>query len=124
MSIEAMLPLIADLPAHSARRAIRALLAKEGEEHRAAHEESLADFAERARAAFEKDMRPVVEALETALRANDLAALKGLRAMLEPLLREVNRAPALADLLALQLGTAFLEGFTAKDAEGAKGEEG
>ena len=73
---------------------------------------TLAEFSARAAAAFESDMKPVVTALASALHANDLGALKGLQALLPGLLREVNAAPALADLLALQLGTAFLAGLT------------
>lgn len=74
---------------------------------------ALEEVKEQAREAFEADMQPVCTAIASALHANDLAALKGLRTLLPGLLREVNQSPALADLLALQLGTAFLEGLTA-----------
>lgn len=113
MNLSAMLPLICKLPPQSARRAVRAILAADAAEA----PESLADFKERAATAFARDMQPVVSALASALHANDLEALKGLRALLPGLLREVNRAPALADLLALQLGAAFLEGLTMEEAE-------
>ena len=39
------------------------------------------------------------------------------RALLPHLLADVNRAPALADLLAHQLGKSFLEGLNAKPEE-------
>lgn len=129
MNLRAMLPLITKLPAESARRAMRALLAADADGGTAAPRvlgaiargapgpPSLANFADRARTAFEKDMQPVVSALAGALHANDLNALKGLQALLPGLLREVNRAPALAELLALQLGTAFLDGLKMKETE-------
>ena len=69
------------------------------------------------KAAFERDMRPVVGAVVSALEAGDVEALKGLRALLPHLLADVNRAPALADLLAHQLGKSFLEGLNAKPEE-------
>jgi hypothetical protein len=77
----------------------------------AASDESLAEFKARASKAFERDMQPICDALAGALRENDLAALKGLQALLPQLLAEVNKAPALADLLAIQLGQTFLEGL-------------
>jgi hypothetical protein len=66
------------------------------------------------KAAFERDMRPVAGAVVSALEAGDVEALKGLRAILPHLLKDVNRSPALADLLAHQLGKSFLEGLNAK----------
>lgn len=72
-----------------------------------------ADLA-RAAAAFERDMRPVREAIVSALKAGDMEALRGLRAMLPHLLAEVNRSPALADVLAFQLGKSLVTGLTAK----------
>ncbi len=66
-----------------------------------------------ATAAFESDMRPVCGAIVSALEAGDIEALKGLRALLPHLLADVNRAPALADLLAHQLGKSFLTGLKA-----------
>jgi ribosomal protein S1 len=69
-------------------------------------------------AAFEADMKPVRDAIVSALKAGDAEALKGLRAMLPHLLSDVNKSPALADHLAHQLGKAFLGGLAAppKDA--------
>ena len=113
---ERALPLMSD----SAQREVAAIIVGLKRTQNAAPE-SLADLKERARAAFEEDMQPVVTALASALHTNDLAALKGLQALLPGLLREVNRAPALADLLALQLGTAFLEGL-GENAEKLKAE--
>jgi len=75
---------------------------------------TLDDFKKQAAAAFEKDMQPVCNAVVAALHAGDLKALQGLRALLPHLLEEVNRAPALADLLAHQLGKALLDGLNAK----------
>jgi hypothetical protein len=74
--------------------------------------ETLETFTKRAAAAFASDMQPVCSALVAALKANDMDALKGLRAMLPHLLAEVNNAPELVDLLAHQLGKTFLDGFT------------
>ena len=66
-----------------------------------------------ARAAFEKDMQPVCAAIVGALQAGDLDALHGLRALLPHLLAEVNESPALADVLAQQLGESLLTGLGA-----------
>jgi hypothetical protein len=74
--------------------------------------ESLADFTKRAAAAFESDMAPVRGAIVAALQAGDLAALKGLRALLPHLLEQVNSDSTLADLLAHQLGKELLTGLT------------
>ena len=74
--------------------------------------QALADFTARAGAAFERTMQPVCTAIVGALQADDLDALKGLRALLPHLLREVNRDPVLGDLLAYQLGRELLAGFT------------
>jgi len=74
--------------------------------------ESLADFTARAAAAFESDMAPVRNAIVSALKANDLDALKGLRALLPHLLEQVNANPTLSDLLAHQLGKELLTGLT------------
>ena len=68
-------------------------------------------------AAFEKDMRPVREAIVSALEAGDMEAMKGLRALLPHLLADVNSQPALADLLAHQLGKSFLAGLNSKPEE-------
>lgn len=68
-------------------------------------------------AAFESDMRPVREAIVSALVAGDVEALRGLRALLPHLLAEVNESPALADLLAHQLGKSFLAGLKAEPEE-------
>lgn len=89
-----------------------------------AQPESLEEFKQRAADAFEADMRPVCLALAGALHANDLAALKGLQALLPGLLREVNKAPALADLLALQLGQTFLDAMKEETEENLKAESG
>jgi len=62
-------------------------------------------------------MQPVCGAVVSALHAGDIEALQGLRAMLPHYLAEVNREPALADLLAHQLGKSFLEGLNAKPEE-------
>jgi hypothetical protein len=74
-------------------------------------EPTLADFKAQAAAAFEDDMQPFCKGLAAALHANDLAALKGLRALLPHYLAAMNEAPALADLLALQLGTEIIAGM-------------
>ena len=71
-------------------------------------------FKEQAATAFESDMQPVCNAIVGALNANDMDALKGLRALLPHLLEEVNQAPALADVLAHQLGKSLLDGLNAK----------
>jgi hypothetical protein len=73
--------------------------------------ESLESFTRRSALAFESDMQPVCNALVAALQTNDIAALKGLRAMLPHLLKQVNTSPELSDLLAHQLGKTLLEGF-------------
>ena len=73
--------------------------------------ESLAAFTKRAAAAFEADMQPVCNAIVSALHANDIVALKGLRALLPHLLEQVNRDPSLSDLLAHQLGKSLLDGM-------------
>ena len=65
-------------------------------------------------AAFERDMQPVCKAVADALQAGDMDALRGLRGLFPHLLREVNAAPELADVLAHQLGAEILKGFTAK----------
>jgi hypothetical protein len=75
-------------------------------------DETLAEFTARAGAAFEKDMQPVCTAIAGALQKGDLNALRDLRALLPHLLLEVNRDPALGDLLAHQLGKTFLDGMT------------
>ena len=67
--------------------------------------------------AFQKDMRPVCGAVVSALEAGDMEALRGLRALLPHLLAEVNRSPALADLLAHQLGKSLLAGLNAEPEE-------
>ncbi len=67
--------------------------------------------------AFENDMQPVRDAIVSALEDGDMEALKGLRALLPHLLADVNSQPALADLLAHQLGKSFLEGLNAKPEE-------
>ncbi len=84
--------------------------------------ESIADFTRRAASAFEDDMQPVCNAIVAALQAGDEAALKGLRALLPHLLEQVNAQPALADLLAHQLGKSLLDGFNAEAAETQRGE--
>ena len=71
-----------------------------------------------ARAAFESDMQPMCAAVAGALHSGDLHALRGLRALLPQLLEEVNAAPALADVLAHQMGKALLQGFNARPEEG------
>lgn len=73
--------------------------------------ETLEDFTARAAGAFETDMEPVRAAIVEALQSGSESALHDLRAMLPALLEKVNAAPALADLLAHQLGAAFLAGF-------------
>lgn len=73
----------------------------------------IADFKRRAAATWERDMRPVREAIVKALRDGDMAALRGLRALLPTLLHEVNQQPLLADLLAMQLGQDVLAGMKA-----------
>lgn len=67
-----------------------------------------------ARKAFESDMQPVVKAIVSALEDGDMEAMKGLRALLPHLLKEVNAAPALAEVLSAQLGRALVQGLTAK----------
>jgi DNA-binding GntR family transcriptional regulator len=73
--------------------------------------ETLADFTKRAAAAFSEDMKPVCKAIEDALNGGDAQSLRDLRALLPQLLARATANPTLADLLAHQLGTAFLEGF-------------
>ena len=70
-----------------------------------------------AQAAFQEDMRPVREAIVSALEAGDIETLRGLRALLPHLLAEVNHSPSLADLLAYQLGKSLLDGLNAKPDE-------
>jgi len=67
-----------------------------------------------AAAAFERDMKPVCNAVVGALKAGDVKALQGLRALLPHLLEEVNQSPELADLLAHQLGKSLVQGLTSK----------
>jgi hypothetical protein len=71
----------------------------------------LAAAKQQAAAAWEQDMAPVRAAIVSALEAGDLAALRGLKGLLAPLLAEVNQQPALADLLAVQLGQELLAGM-------------
>lgn len=67
--------------------------------------------AEAARA-FEGDMAPICEAVATAIRAKDLAAFEGLKAMFGKMLAEANAEPALAEVMQRQIGAALLEGLT------------
>jgi len=69
---------------------------------------------------FEADMMPVRKAIIAALMAGDIEGLKGLKALLPHLLADVNESPALADLLAHQMGKALVEGLTAAPADGGK----
>jgi hypothetical protein len=69
---------------------------------------------QQAAAAFQSDLQPVVTATVAALKAGDLETFKGLRALLPHLLAEVTATPALADVLARQMGQALVEGLTAK----------
>lgn len=110
MTLRAMLTLLADQPPARQRLALTALLARDGAEPPAG--EGLEDFTRRAAAAFAKDMAPVRNAIVAALQAGDVDALKGLRALLPHLLKQVNDQPALADLLAHQLGKEILQGLT------------
>jgi hypothetical protein len=71
-----------------------------------------------AAAAFESDMAPICEAVATAIRAKDLAAFEGLKAMFAPMLAEANAEPALAEVLRRQIGAALLESLT----EGSRGD--
>lgn len=75
-----------------------------------------------AAAAFEADLRPVRDALVEALQAGDIAALRGLRAMLPGLLGDVNDQPALADVLAEMVGREVAESLTRRR-EDAKEED-
>ena len=61
--------------------------------------------------AFEADMAPICEAVATAIRAKDLAAFEGLKAMFAPMLAEANAEPALAQVLQRQIGEALLSSF-------------
>lgn len=70
-------------------------------------------------AAWERDMGPVRDAIVEALQQGDVQALRGLRAMLPTLLKDVSRKPALADYLAWQMGKAFLDGMQAGNKGGA-----
>lgn len=76
--------------------------------------------AEEAVAAFVQDMQPVVKAVAAALHAGDRAALEGLRGMLPHLLADINAHPALADVLAREVGRSVLEGMRAHPAEGGQ----
>jgi len=69
-----------------------------------------------AAAAFRGDMQPIVTAIAAALQHGDLAAFKGLRTLLPHLLAEVNAQPALADLLAHEVGAAVLAGMKEDEA--------
>lgn len=96
----------------------QAASARDAREARAILAKALADQADRTdlsdlKSAFERDMRPVVGAIVSALEAGDVEALRGLRALLPHLLADVNSEPALADLLAHQLGKAFVAGLNA-----------
>lgn len=77
-----------------------------------AADETLAEWTRRAAAAFQQDMQPVCEAIAAALHAGDLGALRGLRALLSSMLAPVHAQPALADLLAHQLGQTLIETMT------------
>ena len=88
------------------------LLAQLGERTANESDGTLADFTAQAAATFERAMQPACGAIAAALQDGDLAALKGLRAMLPALLGGVIDQPVLSDLLAAQLGRAVLEGFS------------
>ena len=124
----ALLRFASTLPVPRARMVLGAILAAEGAPPVAAPLWGASDTAQRAVATgasdtaqravatdaarlFAEDMQPVVSAVSAALHAGDVAALRGLRSMLPHLLGEVNAQPRLADLLAHQLGKAFLEGL-------------
>ena len=104
----ALLRAAADMPPHRARMVLAAIIAGDG-----THRTDRTDVTHEAAAAFEADMRPVREAIVSALEAGDMEALRGLRALLPHLLAEVNQEPALADLLAHQLGKSLLAGLRA-----------
>ena len=109
-----LLQLAATLPPCRGRKIVAALAARDAVN---AEPESLEEFTKRAAAAFEKDMQPVCSAIVAALKDNDVEALKGLQALLAPLLREVGRTPSLSDLLSLQLGAEILAGMREVDEE-------
>ncbi len=97
----------AAMPPHRARMVVGAILARR---------QALADEpVSQAAAAFESDMRPVCAAVVSALQAGDIASLQGLRGLLPHLLAEVNQSPALAEVLALQMGRALVAGLTGHD---------
>lgn len=106
MNTAALIQAAAKLPPARARQVL-ALAAKA--ERSTAEEAPLQE----ARAAFEKDMQPVCGAIVSALREGDVDALRGLRALLPHLLAEVNAEPALAGVLAQQLGKSLLTGLNA-----------
>lgn len=105
-----LLRVAASLPPHRARMVVQALAAKSSPSAPGPQSTALSEAA----AAFESDMRPVVMAIVSALEAGDMEALKGLRAVLPHLLAEVNADPALADVMAFQLGKSLVDGLTAK----------
>ena len=65
--------------------------------------------------AFERGLLPVREAIVEALQFGGIEAMRGLRAMLPGLLGEVNAEPALAEVLALHVGRAVIEGRVKDD---------
>jgi phage gp29-like protein len=65
-----------------------------------------------AAAKFESDMAPICEAVATAIRAKDLAAFEGLKAMFAPMLADANAEPALAQVMQRQIGAALLKELT------------
>ena len=106
-----LLRMAAGMPPHRARMVLQAIVAAE------LNGTKRTDGTNEAVAAFESDMQPVCGAVVSALHAGDIEALRGLRALLPHLLADVNREPALADLLAHQLGKSFLTGLNAKPEE-------
>ncbi len=116
-----MLTLVSDLPPAQARRAIAALATSEENQ---ADAQSLADFKSKADEAFKEDMQPLCKGIAAALHAGDLAALRGLRALLPHYLEQMSDAPALADLLALQLGSEIIVGMSGKQGAGSREQGG
>lgn len=102
MSIRAMVNLVADLPAVSARRAVNAIIAAE-------QRSIIDDIRGSVAFAFERDMKPVSTAIASAMHGGDLIALQGLRRLLPGLLREVNHDPSVPMVLTRAMALALAE---------------
>jgi phage gp29-like protein len=109
-----VLRVVGMMPPARARAVLGAILSKDRTERT---DRTDAEGLQEARRAFERDMQPIVSAVVEALKDGDNHALKGLKALLPELLREVNEEPELADLLTQQLGMAMMRGIMSKPEE-------